>query len=132
MVAVRPLYASIIENACQACQDPRFTAEPVTEKEAPELSIEVSVLAPMRRLLDPKNVKVGRDGLMMVRGRNRGLLLPQVPVEQGWDREAFLSYTCRKAGLPLDAWKEPDTEIYRFSAQVFGEEKAAAGKEAKE
>jgi AmmeMemoRadiSam system protein B/AmmeMemoRadiSam system protein A len=128
IVAVMPLYASIIENACQACRDPRFTAEPVTAKEVPELRVEISVLAPMRRLLDPKAVQVGRDGLMMVRGRNRGLLLPQVPTEQGWDREAFLAGTCRKAGLPLDAWKDPETEIYRFSAQVFGEPEAAGAK----
>ena len=81
----------------------------------------------MRRLLDPKKVEVGRDGLMMIRGRRSGLLLPQVPVEQGWDRNEFLINTCLKAGLPADAWKDADTEILHFSAQVFGEEEHDPG-----
>jgi len=123
IVAYKPLFASVVENACHACQDPRFTDEPITEKEAGDLSIEISVLTPMRRLADPQKVRVGKDGLMMAKGANRGLLLPQVPTEQGWTREQFLQGTCRKAGLPLDAWKDKDTEIYRFGAQVFGEEK---------
>ncbi|MGB2937004.1 MAG: AmmeMemoRadiSam system protein B [Phycisphaerae bacterium] len=121
VVAVKPLYLSVIENACRACEDPRFKADPVTEAEVPQLSIEISCLTPMRRLADPKEVQVGRDGLMMVRGWRRGLLLPQVPTEQGWNREEFLTYACRKAGLPPDAWKEPETQVYRFGAQVFGE-----------
>ena len=125
VIAAGPLYESIVENACNACRDPRFTDNPITEKEVPSLTIEVSVLTPMRRLLDPQKVEVGRDGLMMERGQARGLLLPQVPTEQGWNREQFLAGTCRKAGLPEDAWKDPQTTIYKFSAQVFGEEKAA-------
>lgn len=126
VIAAVPLYESVIENACHACRDPRFTDNPITAKELPELSVEISVLAPPRRLDDPKKIQVGRDGLVMARGRSRGLLLPQVPGEQGWNQEQFLQGTCRKAGLPPDAWKDPQTEIYRFSAQVFGEEKAAA------
>jgi len=123
VIAIVPLYQSVAQNAVQACRDPRFTAAPVTGAEEPELSIEISVLTTMRRLLDPRKVEVGRDGLMMVRGRMQGLLLPQVPVEQSWDREEFLAQTCYKAGLQLDAWRDSQTEIYRFSAQVFGEEK---------
>jgi len=121
IIAVKPLYESVAENAYNACRDPRFTRDPVTSRELSHLDIEISVLTPMRRLLDPRAVRVGTDGLLMVRGRNRGVLLPQVPVEQGWDREEFLAEACLKAGLPVDAWRDPQTEIYRFSAQVFGE-----------
>jgi len=119
VVAMAPLYQSVAQNAIQACRDPRFTSTPVTSAELPELTVEVSVLTPMRRLLDTSNAEVGRDGLMMVQGPMSGLLLPQVPVEQHWDREEFLSQTCYKAGLPPDAWRDQSTEIYRFSAQVF-------------
>ena len=76
----------------------------------------------MRRLLDPREVRVGIDGLLIVRGSNVGVLLPQVPIEEGWNRAQFLAAACRKAGLAADAWQDPQTEIYRFSAQVFGEE----------
>jgi MEMO1 family protein len=123
IVAVEPLYQSVMENACQACRDPRFTARPIKEAEVPALSVEISVLSPMRRLMDAQKVQVGRDGLLMSRGRQHGLLLPQVPGEQGWNRDQFLEGLCQKAGLPRDAWKDPQTEIFRFSAQVFGEEK---------
>jgi len=128
LIAIGPLYQSVIENACHACRDPRFTDNPITEKEAPALSIEISVLAPMRRILDPQKVVVGRDGLVMERGRMRGLLLPQVPAEQGWNLEQFLDGTCRKAGLPPGAWKDPQTTLYKFSAQVFGEKESGAKK----
>jgi AmmeMemoRadiSam system protein B/AmmeMemoRadiSam system protein A len=121
IIPVAPLYRSVAENAYQACMDPRFVNNPVTSSEVSDLEIEVSVLTPMRRLLDPEEVRVGTDGLVIVRGRNSGVLLPQVPIEQGWDREEFLAGACQKAGLPADAWRNPLTEIYRFSAQVFGE-----------
>jgi len=121
IMSVVPLYHSVAENAYRACIDPRFRQQPVTLHEAPDLEIEVSVLTPMRRLLDPEKVRVGTDGLLIVSGRNRGVLLPQVPIEQGWGREEFLAGACLKAGLPADAWRDPNTEIYRFSAQVFGE-----------
>lgn len=121
--ASSPLYECVSECAGLACQDPRFTDWPITEKEVPELSIEISVLGPLRRLEDARKVQVGRDGLVMQRGHSRGLLLPQVPVEQGWDREQFLAGTCRKAGLGVDAWRDPQTLIYRFTAQVFGEKR---------
>lgn len=122
VVAMTPLYKSVAHNAIQACRDPRFTSIPVTVDELPELTVEVSVLTPMRRLLDTRKIEVGRDGLMMVQGQMSGLLLPQVPVEQRWDREEFLAQTCNKAGLPPDAWKNQNTEIYRFAAQVFSED----------
>ncbi|MFC1499848.1 AmmeMemoRadiSam system protein B [Candidatus Zixiibacteriota bacterium] len=122
VVAQVPLYTSVAHNAVQASQDPRFYMDPVTEKELSVISFEVSVLSPMRRLLEPRDVEIGRDGLVMIQGPNQGLLLPQIPTEQGWDRNEFLSHTCLKAGLPPDAWKDSRTEIYHFSAQVFGEE----------
>jgi AmmeMemoRadiSam system protein B/AmmeMemoRadiSam system protein A len=121
--AVAPLYESVTENACHACRDPRFTDNPIAEKEVPKLSIEISVLSPIRRLTDLKSIKLGRDGLVMGRGQRRGLFLPQVPIEQGWDRQQYLENLCRKAGLPVDALQDPQTEFYRFTAQVFGEEK---------
>ena len=124
IVAVGPLYQSIVENACQACKDFRFVDNPITAAEVPALEIEISVLTPTRRLHDLEKIVIGRDGLIMARGRNRGVFLPQVPVEQKWDRTQYLTHLCGKAGLPPDAWKDPATELYRFSAQVFHEEKA--------
>jgi len=122
--AVMPLYESVIGNAGSACRDPRFTDNPITEKEAPKLSIEISVLSPIRRLTDLASIQLGRDGLVIGRGQRRGLFLPQVPTEQGWDRQQYLENLCRKAGLPTSALKDPETEFHRFTAQVFGEEKA--------
>ena len=67
------------------------------------------------------NIKIGRDGLIVEKGYFKGLLLPQVPIEQGWDTEEFLNQTCQKAGLNLDAWIDNDTSIYRFTGQIFHE-----------
>ena len=120
---------SVVENAQHACVDPRFTNMPVTIEEVPNLDIEVSVLTPMRRLLDPNDVRVGTDGLLIVQGRNSGVLLPQVPIEEGWNRDQFLAAACLKAGLSADAWRDQQTEIYRFSAQVFGESEHAHGRQ---
>jgi uncharacterized protein (TIGR00296 family) len=91
----------------------------VEEDEVEGLSLEISVLTPFERVRDPAEIEVGRDGLYVVRGAYSGLLLPQVPGEYGWDREEFLEKTCRKAGLPEDAWRDPETEIFRFEAEVF-------------
>ena len=104
--------------AAAACEDYRF--EPLAEHELPEVRLEVSVLSPLEPVPDPAQVEVGKHGLMVVDGPNRGLLLPQVPVEWGWDREQFLEHTCLKAGLARDAWKK-GAQLYWFSAQVFGE-----------
>ena len=99
-----------------ATQDPRF--RPVSAAELKLLAYEISVLTPLRKIDDPRLVKVGRDGLVVARGESRGLLLPQVAAENGWDREEFLAQTCLKAGLPRDAWKK-GAEIYVFEAIVF-------------
>jgi AmmeMemoRadiSam system protein A len=107
--------------ALAAVKDERF--EPVAPVELGELDYEVSVLSPLRRVLDVKQVEVGRDGLVMKQGGREGLLLPQVPVEQHWDRATFLVQTCLKAGLSSRCWQEADTDIFRFTAVVFGEPK---------
>jgi AmmeMemoRadiSam system protein A len=114
-----PLFETVMRAARLAStEDTRFM--PVALDELPLLSIEISALDPPRAAR-PEEVEVGRHGLIVGRHHRRGLLLPQVATEQGWDRETFLAQTCRKAGLPLDAWREPDTEIQVFAATVFGE-----------
>jgi AmmeMemoRadiSam system protein A len=101
-----------------AIEDGRF--EPVTRAELDHLSIEVSALSPLQPIR-PEEVEVGRHGLLVTLGGRRGVLLPQVPKEHGWDRETFLVHTCRKAGLSDDAWKRPGVELLAFTADVFGE-----------
>lgn len=116
----RPLYQTVSEMAVAAAtEDPRFP--PMKQAELDDLHIEISVLSPFEKVEDPALVEVGRDGLYIKRGSYSGLLLPQVATEWKWDRNTFLSQTCSKAGLPTDAWKLPDTEIYSFTAEVFGE-----------
>lgn len=113
-----PLYRAVAETArAAAFDDTRF--DPVQLGEAPGLQIELSVLTPPRPILADA-VEVGRHGLIINSAGSRGLLLPQVPVERGWDRITFLEQTCRKAGLPLDAW-EKSAAIEAFTAEVFGE-----------
>jgi uncharacterized protein len=112
------LYATVAETArAAAFDDPRFEA--VTQDEAPELRIEISVLSTLKPIA-PEDVVVGRHGLVAMQGSRRGLLLPQVPVEWAWDRETFLSQTCMKAGLAPDAWLR-GAELQAFTAEVFGE-----------
>ncbi len=118
--AAKPLAVTVRDVAvCSAFEDPRFP--PAQRSELPQISIEISVLSPLRRITDPGEVTVGVHGLLLKRGFRSGLLLPQVATEQGWDRETFLAHTCRKAGLPMDAWKSPDVCLEVFSAIVFGE-----------
>jgi hypothetical protein len=105
--------------AYAAVEDTRFT--PVTAKELPLLEYEISVMSPLRRVLDIKEIKVGKHGLIMKQGDIEGILLPQVPVEEHWDRDTFIQETCLKAGLPRQAWKDDDTDIFMFTALVFGE-----------
>jgi AmmeMemoRadiSam system protein A len=113
-----PLHYTIKEMAeAAAFRDPRFS--PVKEKELPELDIEISVLTPLQRVKDVNEIQVGTHGIYIKKGWLSGLLLPQVATEYGWDRQTFLEHTCQKAGLPSTAWKEKDTEIYIFSADIF-------------
>jgi AmmeMemoRadiSam system protein A len=104
-----------------ALQDPRFT--PVAASELPKLEYEISVMSPLRRVTDIQQIKVGQHGLLMKNGDSEGLLLPQVPVEQGWDRHTFLEQTCSKAGMRTSCWTDEDTDIFSFTAVVFGEHK---------
>lgn len=106
-------------SASAAFQDPRFT--PLSEKEYPYIDIEISIMSPIEDVANIDDIVVGRDGLIISQGYNRGLLLPQVPVEQGWDKDTFLTHTCYKAGLPGDSWKKEGVKIEKFSAQVFSE-----------
>jgi MEMO1 family protein len=108
--------------AYAALEDSRFS--PVTTNELPLLEYEISVMSPLRRVLDIKEVKVGKHGLIMKQGEIEGLLLPQVPVEEHWDRGTFLEETCLKAGLPRQAWQDDETDIFMFTALVFGEHSA--------
>ena len=113
-----PLYRTIEEMAeAAAFRDPRFAA--VTERELSELEFEISVLTPLRKIKEVNEIEVGKHGLYITKGRQGGLLLPQVATEYGWDRQTFLEHTCNKAGLPSDAWKDKNAEIYIFSADIF-------------
>ncbi len=116
-----PLQQAVVEMARSAAlHDPRFP--PVTPAEVDDLRIEISVLSPPQPLDNVEHIVVGQHGLIVERGPYRGLLLPQVAPEWGWDRDEFLAHTCMKAGLPPDAWRDEKTRIYTFTAEVFGEE----------
>lgn len=118
--ATAPLFKVVQECAVAAAtEDPRFP--PVSPKELPSLRVEISVLTPLFPIR-PEEVEVGRHGLMVEQGRMRGLLLPQVPVEWGWDRETFLDQACVKAGLSPSAWRH-GAALRAFTAEVFGEDR---------
>ena len=113
-----PVYRAVAETArAAAFDDNRFP--PVTNEEAPHLEIELSILSPAKPI-SAQEIEIGRHGLLITGHGRRGLLLPQVPVERGWDRITFLEQTCRKAGLPPDAWQKGAT-IEAFTAEVFGD-----------
>lgn len=114
------LYRTVQRCAISAAlEDSRFT--PVTPGELADLKIEISVLSPLERITDVHLIEVGRHGLLISLGGLRGLLLPQVAAQYNWDRETFLAQTCRKAGLPTHAWRQPNVVIHVFEAQVFSE-----------
>jgi AmmeMemoRadiSam system protein B/AmmeMemoRadiSam system protein A len=116
--AAKALHLSVEEMAMAAAfNDPRFP--PVSVKELKDLEIEISVLTPLTRMKEEKEIEVGKHGLYIKKGFYSGLLLPQVATEYNWDPITFLEETCRKAGLPRKAWKDPDAEIYLFSADIF-------------
>jgi len=115
---VAPLYRAVAETArAAASEDTRFL--PVSRDEAYALEVSLSVLSRLQPI-EPAHVEIGRHGLMVSMAGHRGLLLPQVPTEHHWDRVTFLEQTCRKAGLPLDAWKMGAT-LEAFTAEVFGD-----------
>jgi AmmeMemoRadiSam system protein A len=120
VVAHEPLYQSVASNAVNAAfRDPRF--RPLTPAELPEVQLEISVLTPFQKVDNVDEIEPGRDGLMIRRGSHAGLLLPQVASEYGWDRQTLLAQTCIKAGLSPSSWRDPETRIEKFSAEVFGE-----------
>jgi len=122
---VMSLKDAIAEGARSATNDPRFP--PLAENELKDIIIEVTILTKPEIIKVNKpqdylsNIEIGRDGLIAEKGFYKGLLLPQVPVEQGWNEEEFLSNTCMKAGLMPDAWLDKDIKIYRFGGQIFTE-----------
>ncbi len=120
-----PLGAVIVRcAAAAAAEDPRF--EPLPPREVADVDVEISVLGPLERVSSIDELEIGRHGVVVELGPRRGLLLPQVATEWGWTREEFLAQTCRKAGLRPDAWKNGAT-IFRFDAEVFGEEMSEGG-----
>ncbi len=117
--SAQPLHPTVREMACSAAfKDPRFA--PVTTEEIPDIDIEISVLSPLRKIDNIDQIEVGRHGLYLIRGLNRGVLLPQVATEHNWDKMTFLEHTCYKAGLEGDCWRS-GAEIYVFTALIFNE-----------
>jgi AmmeMemoRadiSam system protein A len=117
------LYRNVAETARSAAfEDTRFTA--ITRDEATDLKVSLSVLSPLTPIAEEK-IEIGRHGLLITKAGQRGLLLPQVPIEHGWDRITFLEQTCRKAGLPSDAWKN-GASIEAFTAEIFGDHAEAS------
>jgi len=120
----KPLIELIADMAtASATGDPRFFDDPITAGELEKLDIEISVLSPLKRTNEPLSLRLGIDGIYIKKGRASGCFLPQVATETGWSKEEFLSYCCaHKACLPANAWKDPNTEVYLFTADVFGSE----------
>lgn len=122
---IMSLKEAIIESAKSATRDPRFP--PLEENEIDNIIIEVTILTKPELINVDRpqdylsNIEMGRDGLIVEQGFYKGLLLPQVPIEQGWEKEEFLSHTCMKAGLLPDAWVDKNTKIFKFSGQIFTE-----------
>ncbi len=115
-----PLRSAVEEVARKAAlEDPRFL--PITPAELRRTMIEISVLSPLEEVKEISGIEVGKHGLVVDAGHARGLLLPQVPTEYGWDREQFLIHTCQKAGLPPDAWKQPHVKLFVFTTTTFSE-----------
>jgi AmmeMemoRadiSam system protein A len=114
------LIDSVVQMAIAAAtDDPRFA--PVTAEELPDLRIEINALTPMKPIR-PDEVVVGRHGLRIVSGGATGLLLPEVPVRYSWDRDEYLRWVCKKAGLAPDTWQNEDVQLYCFESEAWGEE----------
>lgn len=121
IISDRPISETIQDmSESAAFNDPRFL--PLTADEMEKISIEISILSPLKKVEDVTKIKTGRDGLLVRNGFRSGLLLPQVATEQKWDRETFINHTFIKAGLNPDYINDENTEIFSFTADVFGEE----------
>jgi len=114
-----PLGEMIVQMArAAATEDPRFFHNPITPEELPELSVDLSILSPLEKTDDPAGLRLGVDGIYIVRGHRSGCFLPEVATETGWDVETFLGECCAgKAGLSFDAWKDPETTVYLFTSE---------------
>jgi len=118
---VKPLYLTVRDVAAMAAlKDTRF--RPVAVSELKDLHYEISVLSPLRRVMDVQEIRIGQHGLLIHTNDHEGLLLPQVATEEHWDRSTFLEEVCYKAGLPAGAWKDTGADLFRFTALVFGEQ----------
>jgi len=119
-----PLFEVVREMAVAAAtEDPRFFSDRITPEEVEDLTIEISVLSPLERIENPLDIELGKHGIYIKRGYQSGCFLPQVATETGWSKEEFLSHcSAMKAGLPPDAWKDPETEVYVFTAEIISEE----------
>jgi len=129
-VAQGPLVDCVVDNAINAAtRDYRFATNPVTAGEMKDITVEISILSPIRRIKGADQIVLGKHGVILSRGMKRSVYLPQVATETGWDLETFLSRLSRKAGLPPEAWKQQGTRLEVFTAEVFGEpEKSHASK----
>ncbi|MCF6150087.1 MAG: AmmeMemoRadiSam system protein A [Candidatus Kuenenia sp.] len=116
-----PLYKLVSEIAISsATEDSRFFDNPITPAELDMLSIELSILSPLKRITDPLDFELGKHGIYIKKGFQSGCFLPQVAKETGWNKEEFLSHCCSgKAGLPANAWKQDDIEIYTFTVEII-------------
>jgi len=119
----QPLIELVSEMAVSsATRDPRFVANQITADELEYIEIEISVLSPLKRTDDPASLRLGIDGIYITKGSKSGCFLPQVATETGWTEQQFLTNCCvQKAYLPADAWTKPETEVYLFTADIFGE-----------
>jgi AmmeMemoRadiSam system protein A len=125
LLPVASLYRNVAETARSAAfEDSRFP--PIAREEAPDLEVSLSILSPLRRIA-AEEIQIGRHGLLISKAGQRGLLLPQVAIEHGWDRITFLEQTCRKAALPSDAWKN-GASIESFTAEIFSDHDVSDGK----
>ncbi len=126
-VSDKPLVETVCEMAESALNDPRFVNQRIRPDELDRLDIEISVLSPLKLTKDPLSLELGKHGIYIRRGFQSGCFLPQVATETGWTKEEFLSYCCsHKASLPADAWKDPSTQVYLFTADVFSEKELFA------
>ena len=116
----QPLFKEVATMAVAAAsQDPRFP--PMNKNDLDNFNLEITILSPLEKIDNTDQIEVGTHGIYIIKGFNRGVLLPQVATEYGWDKETFLRQTCVKAGLPENSWQQPDAEIYIFSGQIIHE-----------
>ncbi len=129
-ISDKPLVQTVAEMAEAALNDPRFVSQRIRPDELDRLEIEISILSPLELTKDPLSLELGKHGIYIRRGFQSGCFLPQVATETGWTKEEFLSYCCsHKAGLPPDAWKDPNTQVYLFTAEVFSEKELLNNRE---